>query len=583
MIPSSVIEDIRARCDIETIIQSYVTLRKTGTNEKGLCPFHSERTPSFTVYPATQSFYCFGCGAGGDVITFIMKIENLDYRGAVEFLAEKAGIALPAWDGSELVKEGVSRKRILEMNLEAARFYRSMLFDEKIGAPGREYFFEKRGLSPATIRHFGLGYAPPYGSMTLQYMKSRGFTEEELREGYFCGKNERGYYDYFRGRVMYPIIDVSGNVIAFGGRVLGDEKPKYLNTSDTPAFKKSRNLFALNYAKNHCENGFILCEGYMDVIALHAAGFENAVAGLGTAFGDEQARILKKYSENVTLCYDSDEAGQKATARTIPILEKAGLTVRMLRLPEGKDPDEFIKKNGADAFRAVIEGSRSKFDYILESVRGKYTLDDTEEKLRAIGEVCRYIAGVYSQVERDLYIARAAQAFSVDPKSVRGDVEAQRRRNNRANDKKRREELIRVTAGLSDRVNPDYAKQSRSARMEEEVLGMLLLHPEYMTLAERESLLNEEMFPTALGKRIYTWMKARLPEEPVSISYMGEDFTPEEIGRAAKMLAGRSELAGNDEKTFRTYAASLRESARENSADASLEDIIHRKREQRKP
>ena len=583
MIPSSVIEDIRARCDIETIIQSYVTLRKTGTNEKGLCPFHSERTPSFTVYPATQSFYCFGCGAGGDVITFIMKIENLDYRGAVEFLAEKAGIALPAWDGSELVKESVSRKRILEMNLEAARFYRSMLFDEKIGAPGREYFFEKRGLSPATIRHFGLGYAPPYGSMTLQYMKSRGFTEEELREGYFCGKNERGYYDYFRGRVMYPIIDVSGNVIAFGGRVLGDEKPKYLNTSDTPAFKKSRNLFALNYAKNHCENGFILCEGYMDVIALHAAGFENAVAGLGTAFGDEQARILKKYSENVTLCYDSDEAGQKATARTIPILEKAGLTVRMLRLPEGKDPDEFIKKNGADAFRAVIEGSRSKFDYILESVRGKYTLDDTEEKLRAIGEVCRYIAGVYSQVERDLYIARAAQAFSVDPKSVRGDVEAQRRRNNRANDKKRREELIRVTAGLSDRVNPDYAKQPRSARMEEEVLGMLLLHPEYMTLAERESLLNEEMFPTALGKRIYTWMKARLPEEPVSISYMGEDFTPEEIGRAAKMLAGRSELAGNDEKTFRTYAASLRESARENSADASLEDIIHRKREQRKP
>ena len=577
------IEDIRARCDIETIIQSYVTLRKTGTNEKGLCPFHSERTPSFTVYPATQSFYCFGCGAGGDVITFIMKIENLDYRGAVEFLAEKAGIALPAWDGSELVKEGVSRKRILEMNLEAARFYRSMLFDEKIGAPGREYFFEKRGLSPATIRHFGLGYAPPYGSMTLQYMKSRGFTEEELREGYFCGKNERGYYDYFRGRVMYPIIDVSGNVIAFGGRVLGDEKPKYLNTSDTPAFKKSRNLFALNYAKNHCENGFILCEGYMDVIALHAAGFENAVAGLGTAFGDEQARILKKYSDSVTLCYDSDEAGQKATARTIPILEKAGLTVRMLRLPEGKDPDEFIKKNGADAFRAVIEGSRSKFDYILESVRGKYTLDDTEEKLRAIGEVCRYIAGVYSQVERDLYIARAAQAFSVDPKSVRGDVEAQRRRNNRANDKKRREELIRVTAGLSDRVNPDYAKQPRAARMEEEVLGMLLLHPEYMTLAERESLLNEEMFPTALGKRIYTWMKARLPEEPVSISYMGEDFTPEEIGRAAKMLAGRSELAGNDEKTFRTYAASLRESARENSADASLEDIIHRKREQRKP
>ena len=576
------IEDIRARCDIETIIQSYVTLRKTGTNEKGLCPFHSERTPSFTVYPATQSFYCFGCGAGGDVITFIMKIENLDYRGAVEFLAEKAGITLPAWDGELSLPQGVPRKRILEMNLEAARFYRGMLFDEKIGAPGREYFFEKRKLSPATVRHFGLGYAPPYGSTTMQYMKNRGFTEEELREGYFCGKSERGYYDYFRGRVMFPIIDVSGNVIAFGGRVLGDEKPKYLNTSDTPAFKKSRNLFALNYAKNHCENGFILCEGYMDVIALHAAGFENAVAGLGTAFGDEQARILKKYSENVTLCYDSDEAGQKATARTIPILEKAGLTVRMLRLPDGKDPDEFIKKNGADAFRAVIEGSRSKFDYVLDTVRGKYHMDDTEDKLRAIGEVCRYIAGVHSQVERDLYIARAAKTFSVDPKSIRGDVEAQKRRNNRANDKKRREELIRVTAGLADRVNPDYAKSPKSARMEEDVLGMLFLHPEYLTLAERESLLSEDAFPTALGRRIYTWMKSRLPDAPVSISYMGEEFTPDEIGRAAKMLADRSELSGNDEATFRTYAASLAENARNGNTGTSLEEIIKRKRKQGK-
>lgn len=580
MIPSSVIEDIRIRCDIETIVQGYVTLRKTGTNEKGLCPFHSERTPSFTVYPATQSFYCFGCGAGGDVITFIMKIENLDYRGAVEFLAEKAGIALPAWEDGTLVKEGVPRKRILEMNLAAARFFRSMLFDEKIGAPGRAYFAE-RGLTTATIRHFGLGYAPPHGSMILQHMKSCGFTEEELREGYFCGKNDRGYYDYFRGRVMFPIIDVSGNVIAFGGRVLGDEKPKYLNTSDTPAFKKSRNLFALNYAKNHCEDGFILCEGYMDVIALHAAGFENAVAGLGTAFGDEQARILKKYSENVVLCYDSDEAGQKATARTIPILEKAGLTVRVLRLPDGKDPDEFIKKNGADAFRAVIEGSRSKFDYMIEGIRGKYNLEDTEEKLRAVGEVCRYIAGMHSQVERDLYIAHAAQVFSVDMKSLRGDVEAQRRRNQRANDKKRREELIRVTSGLSDRVNPDYARQPKTARMEEDILGMLFLHPEYLVLANKESLLTADMFPTSLGKRIYTWMQSRLPDEPLSISYMGEEFTTDEIGRAAKMLADRSELSGNDEKTFRIYAASLRDNTRENDQAASLEEIIKRKREQR--
>lgn len=285
MIPDSVIDDIRYRCDIESVISSYVTLKRAGSNLKGLCPFHSEKTPSFTVYPETQSFYCFGCGVGGDVINFVMRTENLDYLSAIDTLAKRVGVTLPDY-GQSGQFDGVSRTRVLEMNLEAAKFYRKTLFEDEIGAAGRRYFAE-RGLSMAAIKRFGLGYSPPFGNRMLEHLTSLGFKEREIQTAYFAGRSERGYYDYFRGRVMFPIIDVSGNVIAFGGRVLDDTKPKYLNTSDTPAFKKSRNLFALNYARNAADCGYmILCEGYMDVIALHDAGFGMAIATLGTALTD---------------------------------------------------------------------------------------------------------------------------------------------------------------------------------------------------------------------------------------------------------------------------------------------------------
>ena len=369
MIPASVIEDLRYRCDIESVISSYVSLKRAGSNLKGLCPFHSEKTPSFTVYPETQSFYCFGCGAGGDVINFVMRTENLDYRAAIETLAKRAGITLPD-DGEYQRSDGVTRTRVLQMNLEAAKFYRKMLFDDNMGAAGRRYFVD-RGLSMMAIKRFGLGYSPPSGNQMLKHLTSLGFKPDEIQTAYFAGKSERGYYDYFRGRVMFPIIDVSGNVIAFGGRVLDDTKPKYLNTSDTPAFKKSRNLFALNYAKNTDAGYFILCEGYMDVIALHDAGFGMAIATLGTALTDEQARTIKKYTGKVIISYDSDEAGQKATARAIDLLEKAGLETKVLHMEGAKDPDEYIKRYGREKFRALIEESRSKFDYVLENTMKK--------------------------------------------------------------------------------------------------------------------------------------------------------------------------------------------------------------------
>lgn len=578
MIPSNIIEDIRFRCEIENTISGYVPLRRAGRNLKGLCPFHSERTPSFTVYPENQSFYCFGCGVGGDVIHFIMRMENLDYISAVEYLADKAGIPLPSHNGELERDTGVSRKRILAMNVEAARYYRSCLLDERIGANGRAYFLE-RGLNSAIISRFGLGFAPVSG--TLRHLKGLGFTETEIQTGYFCGKNDRGYYDYFRGRVMFPIIDVSGNVIAFGGRVLDDSKPKYLNTSDTPAFKKSKNLFALNFAKKYCENGFILCEGYMDVIALHAAGFQNAIATLGTAITAEQARILKKYADKVIITYDSDEAGQKATARAMTLLEEAGLDAKVLKLTDAKDPDEFIKKFGADKFRQLIEGSRSKFDYLIEAVTEKYNLGADEEKIKALSEVCKSISQVYSNIERDIYIEKTSKIFGIDRKSIQADVDQMRRRAAKENDKKRKVDLIRSVSGSGDRVNPDFMRQPRAAKLEEEVLGMLFLHNELLSTELATGSLTGEDFYTDLGKRLFTFLESAVQNGGFSIGMLGESFTPDEVSRATRMFLNRSELPNNDTGTFQVYAQQLREEVKKAKSNLSIADIINQKRTQK--
>ena len=578
MIPASVIDDIKFRCDIESVVSSYVTLKRTGSNLKGLCPFHSERTPSFTVYPGTQSFYCFGCGAAGDVISFVMRTENLDYRSALETLAKRAGISLPDFDDGEPRREGPTRSRILQMNLEAAKYYRKMLWDERTGAPGREYLTARK-LSMAAVKRFGIGYSPRDGASMLKHLSSLGFTNEEIKTGYFAGQNDRGYYDYFRGRVMFPIIDVQGNVIAFGGRVLDDSKPKYLNTSDTPAFKKTRNLFALNYAKNANAGYFILCEGYMDVITLHDAGFGMAVASLGTAFTEEQARIVKKYVPKVILSYDSDEAGQKAANRAIGILEKAGVEPKVLRMSGAKDPDEYIKKYGAERFRSLISASSGKFDFMMDGIKARYNLSEPEERVRALDEVSAYIAGIRSNVERDISTERAAKEFSVDPKSLAADIETKRRRASRDADRKRTGELIRLTSGTGDRVNPDFARVPRVARIEESVLGMLLLHPEYLTRAPDGSPPSEDDFVTALGKRLFSFIRDNASGGSFQFGLLNGAFTPDEVSRAAKMQAERAELSGNDGESFDIYLKSLREEAeKQSSGGGSLEEILAKRR-----
>ena len=547
MIPREVIDEIRYRCDIEEVIGSYVTLKRAGSNRNGLCPFHSEKTPSFTVFPATKSFYCFGCGAGGDVITFTQKIENLDYVGAVELLATRAGIAIPNENGAR--DEGVSRKRVLEMNLEAARFFRSCLFDPVLGRDAVAYLSGKRGLSGAVIKRFGLGFAPnDFGALT-KHMKKLGYTEDELITAFLCGRSQKTgrAFDLFRNRIMFPVLDTAGNVVAFGGRVMDDSKPKYLNTSDTPCFKKSRVLFGLNYARNNCAEQTILCEGYMDAIAMHAVGFESAVATLGTAITPDHARLLSRYTKRVVINYDSDEAGQKAANKAMLLLDEVGLEVRVLRLSGAKDADEYIRKFGADAFRAMLGESRTAFDFKLENLLTRYDISQTEGKIRAARDAANVIADSHSAVERELYVSIAAQKLGISAEGLSNDVK--RIRKNRAKEMRAKEsrDMMLSARNFGDRVNPDAAKNPAVAAAEDAILGLLMLYPEHRkAVCDGKVALGEEDFFTALGKRAFTAITdMEKGGNGYSFSALGEQFAPDEMGRLERLRQERSALANN--------------------------------------
>ena len=548
MIPKDVIEEIRYRCDIEEVIGSYVTLKRAGSNRNGLCPFHSEKTPSFTVFPATKSFYCFGCGAGGDVITFTQKIENLDYVGALEVLAKRAGIALPQ-DNAGYERDSVSRKRIYEINLEAAKFFRACLFDPNIGADGMRYFTERRALSGAVIKHFGLGYAPNDFGMLTSHMRRKGFSEEELVAAFLSGRSQKTgrLFDLYRGRVIFPVIDTAGNIVAFGGRVLDDSKPKYLNSSDTPGFKKSKVLYGFNYARHHCAEQVILCEGYMDVIAMHAAGFENAVATLGTAITSEHARLLARYTKRVIINYDSDEAGQKAADKAMRLLDEVGLEVRVLKLTGAKDADEYIRLYGADTFRSLLEGSRTAFDFKLESVLAHHDLSGSDGKIRAARELATIISLTASGVERELYIASAAERLGISTEGLANDVARIRAKARRAAQQKESRDNLLSARNFGDRINPDAAKNPTAAAAEEGILGLLLLYPEHRrAVIDGTVKLPEEHFFTAFGKRVYHAICEReRSEDGFSFSTLGEEFTPDEMGRLVRIQQDRQALSNN--------------------------------------
>lgn len=548
MIPREVIDEITYRADIVDVVGSYVTLKRAGSNFNGLCPFHSERTPSFTVFPATKSFYCFGCSAGGDVISFVMKAENVDYPSAIELLASRVGITIPE-DTKGKREEGMSRKRVYQMNLDAAKFFRQCLFDKALGAEGMEYFADKRKLSSATIKHFGLGYSPNTFGMLTDYMHNKGYTDDELTAGFLCGKSQKTgrTYDYFRNRVMFPIIDTSGNIIAFGGRVLDDSKPKYLNSSDTPGFKKSRNLFALNYAKDACTEEMILCEGYMDVIALHAAGFSNAVATLGTAITPEQARIMAKYTKKVIISYDSDEAGQRAANRAMQLLSEVGLEVRVLHMTGAKDPDEFIKKFGADRFRQVLGESKTGFEFKLENVLAAHDIQIVSEKIKASEEICDIIAGVHSGVEREVYIARASERLGISKDSIKNDVDRQRSRKVREQKKAESREAMNSAKNYGDRLNNDAVKNVQANSAEETILGLLMNYDEHRSAVDDgKVVLSSDDFFTALGAKMFdAIMTIHKSDGGFNQSLLGETLTPDEIGRLTKFSISRREMTQN--------------------------------------
>ena len=579
-IEQATIEEIKFRNNIEDVISQYVTLKRAGSNMVGLCPFHSEKSPSFTVFSGEGSFYCFGCGAGGDVITFVRKAENLDYRSALEFLARRVGITIN--ESSLDRKEAERRERTLEMNKLAARFFHEKLMSPE-GREGYEYLTRKRGLSNSHIRHFGLGFAPnSFGALT-DLLRSKGFKDHEMASAFLCGVSQKTGrpYDYFRNRVIFPILSTSGDVIAFGGRVMDDSKPKYLNSSDTPAFKKSRNLFAMNFAKNYCSEQIILCEGYMDVIALHCAGFTNAVATLGTAITPEHARMLKRYTKKVVISYDSDDAGQNAADKAFRLLGEVGVETKILRMNGAKDPDEYIKKYGSESFRKLIEGSQTEFDYKFAKILQKYDFSITGEKIKALDDCEKLIAQTQSAAQRDIYIYDVAPKLGITPEAMKRDVERLISMRRKMNAREESKKIMTASEGYGDRVNPDFVKNPRAAAAEEAIIGIILLHPEYLRELEKNGspITSDDMF-TGLGTKIFSAIKEVLSGDSFDAASLegalGEHLEVDELARATKMKIARRSLTNNTVSVVLECLETLKEA--KGRSELGIEDIISIKR-----
>ena len=536
--PPEFLRELDSRSPIADIASSYVDLKRRGKTLLGLCPFHNEKTPSFNIYPENNSFYCFGCNKGGGVFQFVMGVENLAFPDAVRWLAQRAGMTVPE-DG---VDDSMSRlrTRILEINREAGRFFYKTLSTPE-GKAGLAYL-RGRGLDPQTIRRFGLGYAPDSGFALVNHLKAEGYTQEEMTAADVARISQRGHpYDRYRGRVMFPIFDLRGNVVAFGGRVLTDEKPKYINTTDTPVYHKSSGLFAMNLAKDSGSRQLILAEGYMDVIALHRAGFSNAIASLGTSLTEEQARIIRRYADEAVICYDSDEAGQRATQRAIPILKNTGLRVRVITVPGNKDPDEFMKTYGAEGplrFKQLLEAGGNDTEYRLEKIKAKYDLSTEDEKLRYLRDASENVLAKLDKMERDVYAGRLSQETGVGKDSILDTVGRLAAQENR----KKKRELIRsqqqVTAARSA-LNTEKEKNLKAALAEESVIAFLFRHQD--KARELREKLPPEKFVTDWNRRVYAILLGKTIYGDVSLTDFFEELTQDEVSELTRILTERSD------------------------------------------
>lgn len=540
-LPESFLIELKARNDVESVLSQYVNLKRRGRNLVGLCPFHGEKTPSFTVYPENGSYYCFGCNKGGDVITFVRDIENLDYIEAVRFLASRAGLDLPE-DGSS-DKTVAMRTRILEMNRQAARFFYKTLYSQA-GRQALDYY-KSRGLTEQTIKHFGLGFAPNTWDHLLKHLRESGYKPEEIAMADLVIKGRgNSYYDKFRGRVIYPILDLRGGVVGFGGRVLDDSKPKYINTADTLVFKKSRNLFAMNFAKNSKETSVILAEGYMDVIAMHQAGFTNAVAKLGTALAPEQAQLLTRYTEEMIIAGDTDEAGRKAVNRDISVLREAGLKIRLLTLPKGKDPDEYIRDQGAVRFKNLLTQSANDVEYRLSQIGGRFDQNTSDGKVSYLKEAAKLIASLNDALERDVYAGSLAAQLDVTKDTILMQINRERRMKHSAAEKQQFKNIQMQTAGYGDKINPDRQKHARAAAAEERILALLMRNPDFLPNI-REKMTHSD-FQTAFNGKIFEVISSKIDsgisDIPLLLAGLNEYFSSEEMARivgiSAKAVAG---------------------------------------------
>lgn len=534
-LPDDFIQQIRDHNEIESVISGYMELRRRGKTLTGLCPFHNEKTPSFTVYPETNSYYCFGCGAGGDVVTFIRNIENLDYIEAIKLLADRSGLKMPDAEYDDSASN--LRRRVFEANRAAARFYHETLYKEE-GKQQLSYLLN-RGVSPAMIKHFGLGAAPDDWHALENALREQGFRRDELVAANLLRFSEkdgkRYYYDAFRAKVMYPVIDLRGNVVAFGGRVLDNSKPKYINTSDTLVYKKSKELFALNFAKNGNERKLILCEGYMDVIALHQAGYTNAVAGLGTALTPEQVSLISRYADEVALCYDSDEAGQKAVRAAMSLFSKTGVKVKIIRLSGGKDPDEIIKTHGKEMFSKLLDKADNDTEYKLSKLREKYIVETDDGKLNFLREASKLL--VYSDsIERDVYALRLADELGVSKDAILQQISQLARKENYRKSKTELQTAQKQVQALEMAADPQRAKNKRAAKAEDVLIITLLNNGAfYNKLKDR---LSEDIFATPVNKRIFQLITTRLVNnEGVDISQLSQYLTSEEVSAVARLLA----------------------------------------------
>ncbi len=530
-------------------------MKKSSASFVGLCPFHNEKTPSFHVNPSGQFFHCFGCQTGGDVITFIMKIENLSYREAVEHLAAIAGLTVPksvSFDG----EIGKLRKDIYEMNRVAARFFHETLMSEK-GKPALDYLIG-RGLSPKTIVNFGLGASPDGWYNLINHLRSKGYSDTQIRQSGLASTSEKGMFDRFRNRVMFPIIDHRNNVIGFGGRTMGNDPAKYLNTSENVAFKKGSNLYALNFAKSSKTGSLILCEGYMDVISLHQAGFNSAVATLGTAITADQARLMKRMTDNVIICYDSDEAGRNATKRAIDILKSADLNVRVITVTGGKDPDEFIKTQGAQKFAALLSGSINHIDYKLDEVKRKYNTDIDNERVSCINEMLSILAELSNKVEIEIYIDKISKMLNVSTESLTAELSSVRKKLQKVRDNKQKREELENLKGMNDRINPQRAKYLKAARSEEDIISILINYPEkYKTVLEH---VNETDFVTDFNRNVFVVLCEKLNENSTSniLHTLTSLFDGDKIGKIMSFISSLEAIEVNDDK-IKQIANTLKE------------------------